>query len=97
MILVLPYVKGLSEKITKVHVCRNFDVWTAFSSKPTLCNILTRVNRSWASFMKFCVNVELFILVNRANLKARVYEHQRAVKNGDQHNAFACHHASRYR
>ena len=66
--LVLPYVKGLSEKITKVHVCRSFDIWTAFSSKPTLRNILTRVNRSWASFMKFCVNVELFILVKQAEI-----------------------------
>ena len=79
--LVLPYVKGLSEKITKVHVhvCRSFDIWTAFSSKPTLCNILTRVNRSWASFMKFCVNVELFILVKQAEIWRLEYKNIREL------------------
>ena len=39
--LVPPYIKGLSEKITQV--CWKLDVQTAFTSRPTLRNILTHV------------------------------------------------------
>ena len=41
--LVLPYVKGLSEKITQT--CRKLNIQTAFMSRSTLRSILTHVKK----------------------------------------------------
>ena len=41
LLLVLPYIQGLSEKIARA--CRQLNVRTAFTSRPTLRNLLVDV------------------------------------------------------
>ena len=82
-LLVLPYIQGLSEKITKT--CHRFNVKTAFMSRPTLRNLLCRVKgkpppeaRLGIVYSVPCNCGRIYIGETGRCLSVRIQEHKRA-------------------
>ena len=97
--LVLPYIEGLSEKITQT--CRKLNVRTAFTSRPTLRNILTHVKKRKQPEEKLGVIYQIpcecgavYIAETGRTIKQRKAEHKRAVMKAEPSNAVALHTAS---
>ena len=83
--LVLPYIKGLSEKITQV--CQKLDVPTAFTSQhPHACKTEDRMG---VIYKIPCECGDVYIGETGRNLKQRMEEHKRAVRKADPSNAIA--------
>ena len=97
--LVLPYIEGLSEKITQT--CRKLNIQTAFTSRPTLRNILTHVKK-WKQpeeklgviYQIPCDSGAVYIGETGRTINQRKAEHKRAVMKADPSNAVALHTAS---
>ncbi len=95
--LVIPYVKGISEKIE--HVCRSLNIKTVFTSTPTLKKHLMKVKTPREkSKMKGvvyeipCMDCsKVYIGETRRTLDKRLKEHQYAVKRHDEKNGIAVH------
>ena len=94
--LVLPYIQGLSERITKV--CQKVNIRTAFKSQTTLRNTLTHVKgilppeeRRGVIYSIPCECGAVYIGETCRTIKQRLEEHKRAVRIGDPSNAIALH------
>ena len=95
-LLVLPYIQGLSEKITKT--CRRFNIKTAFTSRPTLRNLLCHVKgkpppeaRLGIVYGVPCNCGRTYIGETGRCLSVRIQEHKRAVRILDTRNTLATH------
>ena len=91
---VLPYVRGLSEKLADT--CRKRGVKAVFKTRNTLRHQLTRVKGKHKNAEKGivyqipCKDCSLsYIGETGRPLNVRIKEHQRAVRNGDMKNAIA--------
>ncbi len=91
MILIVPYIAGLSERIQRV--CRDFDIKTAFKSGKTLRSHLTKVKdttgipittESSIVYSIPCSCGKVYIGETTRRLEQRVKEHQDACKRGDE-------------
>ena len=96
LLLVLPYIQGLSEKITRT--CTKFDVKTAFMAHPTLRNLLVQVKGKTPSTSRlgnvYCIPCNcglVYIGETGRCLSVRISEHKRAVQHLDKSNALAVH------
>ena len=94
--LVLPYVKGLSEKIRLV--CRPLNIKTAFRSSSTLRSLLTHVKAPTPPEEQKCVVYRVpcecgsvYVGETGRQMKTRIEEHKRAVMKADPNNAIAEH------
>ena len=95
-LLVLPYIKGLSEKIRLV--CRPLNIKTAFRSSSTLRNLLTHVKAPTPPEEQKCVVYRVpcecgsvYVGETGRQMKTRIEEHKRAVMKADPNNAIAEH------
>ena len=96
LLLVLPYIQGLSEKIART--CTKFDVKTAFTARPTLRNLLVQVKGKPPSTSRlgivYCIPCNcgrVYIGETGRCLSIRISEHKRAVQHLDKSNALAVH------
>ena len=95
ILLVLPYIQGLSEKITKT--CRRFNIQTAFTSCLTQRNLLCRVKgkpppEAMAGIVySVPCSGRIYIGETGRCLSVRIQEHKRAVRILDTRNALATH------
>ena len=95
-LLVLPYVKGLSEKVRLV--CRPLNIKTAFRSFSTLRSLLTHVKAPTPPEEQKCVVYRVscecgsvYVGETGRQMKTRIEEHKRAVMKADPNNAIAEH------
>ena len=95
-LLVLPYIKGLSEKIRLV--CRPLNIKTAFRSSSTLRSLLTHVKVPTPPEEHKCVVYRVpcdcgsvYVGETGRQMKTRIEEHKRAVMKADPNNAIAEH------
>ena len=96
LLLILPYIQGLSEKITRT--CTHFNIKTAFTARPTLRNLLVQVkgkppptSRLGVVYCIPCNCGRLYIRETGRCLSVRITEHKRAVQQLDKRNALAVH------
>ena len=96
LLLVLPYIQGLSERIART--CHQLNVRTAFTSRPTLRNLLVDVKGKPPSESRLgvvysipCNCGRVYIGETSRSLDVRRSEHKRAVKSMDSKNAIAVH------
>ena len=94
---VLPYVRGLSEKIKRI--CDSRGVKTVFKRTRTVRDMLTKVKGTHKNSDKGviyripCVDCDnIYIGETGRPFHVRLKEHQRAVTQGDRRNANAVHH-----
>ena len=96
LLLILPYIQGLSEKITRM--CTHFNIKTAFTARPTLRNLLVQVkekppptSRLGVVYCIPCNCGRTYIGETGRCLSVRISEHKRAVQQLDRRNALAVH------
>ena len=96
LVLLYNIIQGLSEKITKT--CRQFNIKTAFTSRPTLRNLLCRVKgkpppeaRLGIVYGVPCNCGRTYIGETGRCLSVRIQEHKRAVRILDTRNTLATH------
>ena len=96
LLLILPYIQGLSEKITRT--CTHFNIKTAFTARPTLRNLLVQVkgkppptSRLGVVYCIPCNCGRTYIGETGRSLSVRISEHKRAVQQLDRKNALAVH------
>ncbi|MDA8031702.1 MAG: reverse transcriptase domain-containing protein, partial [Alphaproteobacteria bacterium] len=94
--LVLPYVKGLSERIRLV--CRSLNIKTAFRSSRTLRSFLTHVKAPTPQEEQKCVVYRVpcecgsvYIGETGRQMRTHIEEHKKAVLKADPNNAIATH------
>ena len=94
--LVLPYIPGLSEKIS--NSCKHLNVRITFSSSNTLRSSLSRVksvvpplDRTGVIYSIPCSCGRPYIGETGRSLQVRITEHKRAVRIGDPKNAISIH------
>ena len=95
-LLVLPYIKGLSEKIRLV--CRPLNIKTAFRFSSTLRRLLIHVKvppppeeHKCVVYRVPCNCGSVYVGETRRQMKTRIEEHKRAVMKADPNNAIAEH------
>ena len=96
LLLVLPYIQGLSERIART--CRQLNVRAVFTSRPTLRNLLVDVkgkppleSRMGVIYSIPCNYGRVYIGEISRTLDVRRSEHKRAVKSMDRKNVIALH------
>ena len=94
--LYLPYIKGVSEKIEKQ--VKPLNIRTVFSTRSTLGGHLSTVKSKIARdcikgvvYQVPCECGHVYVGETGRNLKLRLTEHKRAVKNKDPNNGLAVH------
>ena len=94
--LILPYIEGMSEKITRT--CTRFNIKMAFTARPTLRNLLVKVKGKPPSTSRlgvvYCIPCNcgrVYIGETGRSLSVRISEHRRAVQQLDTKNAIAVH------
>ena len=94
--LVLPYVKGLSERICLV--CGSLNTKTAFRSSRTLRSFLTHVKAPTPQEEQKCVVYRVpcecgsvYIRETGRQMRTRIEEHKKAILKADPNNAIATH------